>query len=175
MGPTRAPSNSAVNRSDSRERNERSLLPTKESHATNQEGHLPGREPDATDPALFRDLPEHAFLLGTDRFMGDPVGDAGAPSWQVSAFRMLLECPYAKEGFKDLLARGSLPGQLYGLCGLYFTDHEAFRVAVESYAVMDEGIYACLSGCIIDRVPVRQIVWVDGPGVVRLTGPEESI
>jgi HEAT repeat protein len=115
------------------------------------------------------------LLLTTDCFAGSAVGDSCRPSWQVSAFRMLLESPHSDAAFKDLLARARLPGQLYGLCGLYFTDPVSFRVVLEKYARMDAEVDEQLGGCIVFTVAVSRIARRSSPNVVRTTSPGDAI
>jgi len=48
--------------------------------------------------------------------------------------RALLQHPQGDAAFKQLLAKGPIPAKLYALCGLYFTDMEAFKAGVTRLA-----------------------------------------
>jgi hypothetical protein len=51
----------------------------------------------------------------------------------VKAYRELLKRPQSDIAFKSLLKEATLPGQLYALCGVYYTDHSFFLTVIEEY------------------------------------------
>ena len=51
----------------------------------------------------------------------------------IRSFNILADEELADEAFKSLLGEATMAGQLYALCGLYYTDNEFFRQAVERY------------------------------------------
>src|SRR5262245_5683289 len=126
------------------------------------------------DPSLYRSSPEYWLLLSTRVFAGSAVGDGCNVSDEVTAFRLLLKKPYADVAFKDLLQNAGLPGQLYALCGLYFTDPNAFRSVVGKYCSMEEEI-PTLFYCIGSTMKVSGLVCSKSPRAVRLDGPHDSI
>ena len=42
------------------------------------------------------------------------------------------------EAFKSLLNEATLAGQLYALCGIYYTDSDFFKEVIEKYKVLDD-------------------------------------
>ncbi len=123
----------------------------------------------------FGHIPEHWVLFRAEGFYGSVVGVRGDPSREVIAFRMLFARPEADAAFKDLIRRASLPGQLYGLCGVYFTDPPAFRSEVVRYLAMEDEIEEQRYGCIVEMLPVSQVARSLDLKAVRLDGPEDSI
>jgi hypothetical protein len=51
----------------------------------------------------------------------------------IRSFNILADEELADEAFKSLLGEATMVGQLYALCGLYYTDHEFFRQSIERY------------------------------------------
>jgi len=76
--------------------------------------------------------------------------------------------------FKDLLARANLAGQLYALCGIYYTDPDAFQHAIDGYRKRTDSV-TTFSGCILSRTPVEGLIEHAGPRAVRLKGPSDTI
>jgi hypothetical protein len=102
---------------------------------------------------------ETAFeiLLKTDTFASSHVGSDGTLSTQVRAFRRVLAEPDAASAFGDLVRRGRMAGQLYGLSGLYLTDRAAFERAVTPYRSSTESVLT-FSGCVMFRAPVAELI-----------------
>jgi hypothetical protein len=127
----------------------------------------PPRAPLSRDAAL-------EVLRTTDTFAGTHVGFGGEPSEQACAFATLIREPDADALFKSLVAGGSLAGQLYGLCGIFYTDPEAFRRTLEPYRGATDSVNT-LDGCIGGRKRISDIVEHVGPGAVRLDSPKDDI
>ena len=113
-------------------------------------------------------------LLTADAFEHVNVGYGGVLSDGVKAFRLLLWQPGADGAFKQLIARGRPAGQLYGLCGVYFTDHAYFVEAAERFRGITTPV-PFQDGCIEMKTPVGKIVFSPEPNVIRLKWPEASL
>jgi len=113
------------------------------------------------------------ILLGTETFADTMVGIAGIPSHQACAFRVVLDQPDADSLFKRILADAHLAGQLYALCGLYFTDPTAFLHAVEPFRTRTDAVET-YQGCISSPEGVSSLVELNLPTVVRLRDRAES-
>jgi hypothetical protein len=102
---------------------------------------------------------ESAFeiLLKTDTFASTHVSADGRLSTQARAFRRVLDDPEASSAFGDLVRRGRMAGQLYGLLGLYLTDRAEFDREVGRYRHSKEPVNT-LMGCIGDEWQVSAIV-----------------
>ena len=133
----------------------------------------------ASQPEVLAGLPaaarrDYQTLRGVERFTDAAIGDGGeTPEW-VHAFRRLLAQPQAAAVFRQLLQDATLPGQMYALCGLYWTDQPAFRAALPGYARMTTEIET-QTGCCVSRMAVRELVASDHPRVVRLERPDQTI
>ena len=103
-------------------------------------------------------------LLKAERFEEGHVGYAGTLSKYIVDFNTLLRERAADEAFKSLLAEAPLAGQLYALCGIYFTDHELFLKEIEKYKTSGEEVET-MSGCMISVDRVSKIVESDQPFV----------
>jgi hypothetical protein len=114
------------------------------------------------------------ILVIAEQFEDAFIGEAGHPSKLVKAYRELLKQPQSDVVFKRLLKEATLAGQLYALCGIYFTDHIFFLSMVEGYKNKRDYVET-QSGCIISRLPVREIVEIKAPNVVRLAQLEQPI
>jgi hypothetical protein len=108
--------------------------------------------------AAYRGLPEYKVLSNAEEFMGTSVSSSGAAPWEVFAFQLLLSSPWSDAAFKDLLERATLPGRLYALCGLYFTDPAAFRTAAEEYRKNQSEVDYCPIGCIVRLEEICKIM-----------------
>lgn len=113
-------------------------------------------------------------LMQAQTFSDAAVGIALQVSYQVAAFRILMREPEAGVAFKQLVAHATTPGQLYGLCGLFFTDHKYFLSVVGRFRA-SAGQVRTASGCIIGSESAAEIVSSKNPDVLRLTGPKDSI
>src|SRR4051812_49734436 len=82
----------------------------------------------ATPPVLEGALRD-AYVTIEDEttFCSTMVGAGGAVPKVVSAFRTLVWDPAGDTAFKSLLKEAKPAGQLYALCGLWFTDPVAFK------------------------------------------------
>jgi hypothetical protein len=99
----------------------------------------------------------YELLLRAKKFEDKYIGYGEVPSERVLAFQYLLQEPYADAAFKSLLEKAKIPGQLYALCGIYFTDPEFFSTAVERYRNNDEYILTIIY-CVISKNKVSDIV-----------------
>jgi hypothetical protein len=107
-------------------------------------------------------------------FCSTMVGAGGAVPKVVSAFRTLLWQPQADSAFKSLLVEAKPAGQLYALCGLWFTDPAAFKIAAGKLSKSREEVET-LFGCIGMRRPVAEIVESKDPGAVRLKDNTQTV
>jgi hypothetical protein len=113
-------------------------------------------------------------LLSANQFEDKANGYAGEPSKLVEAFNVLLNEPMADTAFKKVLEKATLPGQLYALCGLWFTDNAYFRSAVESYRFSDQRVMT-LFGCIGGAASVSNLIEDKNPAVIDINHPKESL
>ncbi len=112
-------------------------------------------------------------LLNAPRFEDPFVGYAGSYSGLVKSLNELFNEKKADEAFKALLNEATIAGQLYALSGLYYTDHEFFKNAVETYR-KDSTLVDRMSGCEISSEKVSEIVESNSPVVAKLL-PNETI
>jgi len=119
--------------------------------------------------------PEYGTVLSTDTFSGAYVGIAATTPPTVLAWRVLLAHPDADRIFKQLLADATLPGQLYGLAGVYFTDPPAFEALAAPYLVRGDTIWTQF-GCIVSLDPARMIAGriLDGTLPAELRGAQSG-
>jgi hypothetical protein len=80
----------------------------------------------------------------------------------------------ADEAFKSLLEKATPAGQLYALCGVYYTDHAFFLRIIDKHKIRSDYVKV-QSGCIGGNMPASKIVEMDAPNVIRLAHPEQSI
>ena len=113
-------------------------------------------------------------LVVAKRFEDEFIGFAAQPSVLVKAYRELLKQPQADVAFKSLLKEATLPGQLYALCGIYYTDHSFFLTVIEEYKNKSDYV-GTLFGCLGGDMPVSEIVESKAPNVVRLSSPKQTI
>jgi hypothetical protein len=113
-------------------------------------------------------------LVVAKRFEDVAIGYAGDLSVLVKAFRELLKQPQADVAFKSLLKEATLPGQLYALCGVYYTDHSFFLTVIKDYKNRSDYVMT-LFGCLGGDIPVSEIVESKAPNVVRLSSPKQTI
>ena len=108
--------------------------------------------------ALQMDAPKaYDKLLHAEIFSGSAVSVDGHMPLTYRALLILLQTPKADEAFRSLLTEATLVGQLYALCGLYCTDYEAFKEAVEPYRRRDERV-RIMFGCILDEQKASALV-----------------
>ena len=86
----------------------------------------------------------------------------------VLAWRAILAHPQADETFKRLLQSAGIHGQLYGLCGIYFTDPEHIDAALAAYRASSKQITG--GGDVMVYTEIRVIArWIgDGSIPVRM-------
>jgi hypothetical protein len=113
-------------------------------------------------------------LLVATQFEDIVLGSAAVPSKLVEAYNVLLNEPAADLAFKQLLERGTLPGQLYALCGLWFTDNLFFRSAIEKYRNSEKWV-GMLSGCLGGGTSVAALIEARKPIVIDVNRPIESL
>src|SRR5262245_53217661 len=114
------------------------------------------------------------ILLVAQRFESAAIGYSAAPSKLVEAYNVILNEASADAAFKTLLERATLPGKLYALCGLFFTDHSFFRTAIEEYRHSGDTVYT-LFGCIGGAMRVSELIEAKNPIIVDINRPEESV
>ena len=108
-------------------------------------------------PCLPQDLSdEYGLLLNVDTFFGAHVGFGGITPPAVLAFRVLLDDPRGDYLFKSLVCKATIPGRLYGLAGIYFTDPAAFEREIELY-LESCGMVKTMFGCIVADQEIRVI------------------
>lgn len=90
---------------------------------------------DALEIPSLSPLGHEAFerLLHARRFTDDAIDYAGVTPNEVIALRLLWREPQALETFEALLESATLAGQLFALCGLYYTAPTRFEEAVQAY------------------------------------------
>jgi hypothetical protein len=125
-------------------------------------------------PLTSQGIKAYHVVKKAGRFFNSAVGYAGSTPDVVWAFRDLLAEKNADAAFKSLLQEATLPGQLYGLCGLWFTDQVAFKEQVVRYRAMP-GKVKTMIGCIIDEDAVAELVESKHPKAIRLLGPEDTM
>lgn len=113
-------------------------------------------------------------LLVAKQFEGDALGYSGSPSKLVEAYNVLLKESSGDTAFKLLLEKATLPGQLYALCGLWFTDNAFFRKAVENYRHSDKWV-GTQFGCIIMGSSVAELIETENPAIIDINFPKESL
>jgi hypothetical protein len=113
-------------------------------------------------------------LLAARQFEESFVGFGAQPSDLVAAYRLLLKESAADAAFKQLLEKATLAGQLYGLCGVYFTDHPYFLSIIESYRGRTDAV-PIQSGCMVFGQPMSRFIDSGVPNAIRLSGPQDSL
>jgi hypothetical protein len=116
----------------------------------------------------------YATIKEEKTFCSTMVGAGGAVPKVVAAFRTLLWDAQADAAFKSLLTEAKPAGQLYALCGLWFTDPVAFKEAAENLGKSGDQVDT-LIGCIGTRKRVADIVESKDPGAVRLKDNKQSV
>lgn len=103
-------------------------------------------------------------------FQSAAVGYSGTQSTYAMAWRLLLRSPKAEQTFREVLAIGTTPGQLYGLLGLRVLNRDAYRI--EAARVRGAGgTVQTLYGCVGRELNVADIVDAMGKkGFVRDMG-----
>lgn len=125
-------------------------------------------------PLSGQGIKAYRIVKKADKFYDSRVGYGGDTPEVVHAFQDLLNEKRADVAFKALLEKATLPGQLYALCGLWFTDPEEFKRKLPHYSRL-KGEVPTMMGCIVDEDPISELVKSNHPGVVRLKGPNDSL
>ena len=85
------------------------------------------------------------------------IGVAGTTSDGERSLRNLLEDPDATTKLEGLLTKATPAGQLYALLGLRVHDRAAYERAARDFHGPD-GEVETIGGCIISRVPFKQVL-----------------
>lgn len=101
--------------------------------------------------------PAYRELLVVEVFSGDRIGAAGRTPSHLTAWRDLLAHESATSCFQALVANATLPGQLYGLAGLYFKDPTRLKTLVTPYLSREDSVPAIVA-CFVGQMAVREIV-----------------
>ena len=99
-------------------------------------------------------------------------GDAGITPESVLAFRRLVKAEGASRLFAKLLSKATPSGQMYALCGLFFTDPEAFKSALLTFENSKQTV-PHQQGCISSTDTVADMIHSRYRPVMRLE-PGES-
>lgn len=112
-------------------------------------------------------------LTNTNVFAGTAVGEGAEPSEEALAFARIFNQEDADALFKQLLKQGTLAGQLYALCGLYFSDQPVFQSAVTSLkdSKYEVDLYW---GCLRWSRPASELAQSSSPAAVRLSDADDN-
>lgn len=110
-----------------------------------------------SDRQLHQFPTEFDTLRTVEVFTGDRIGAVGMTPPHLTAWRRLLIHERADECFKQLIDSASLAGQLYGLAGVYCTDHASFAALAAPYKV-HRGTVKTIFACFVGDTPVTEIV-----------------
>jgi|WetSurMetagenome_2_1015567.scaffolds.fasta_scaffold157935_1 hypothetical protein len=116
----------------------------------------------------------YTALAGAAQFEEEFIGFGAVPSSLVAACRALRAEPNADSAFKALLGEATPAGQLYALCGLYFTDHAYFQEKIAAYRNRGDNI-PMQSGCLVLGQRMSAIIENSSPKAIRLGGPDDSL
>jgi hypothetical protein len=109
---------------------------------------------DSTTPPQDNQQPEeYEILLSAEAFCGAHIGIAGKTPLTVHVYRELLDHADADDNFKELIEAGTLPGKLYGLAGVYFTDPSSLPDLSRQFLESAESV-PTFFGCILSATPV---------------------
>jgi len=98
-----------------------------------------------------------AVLLKADMFSNAAVGIAAMVPPPVVALQKLWKEPEANQALRHVLSHGTLPGQLFALCGLHESAPDVFRAAVEPYRKSRTKV-PTMFGCIVGEEEVATVV-----------------
>ncbi|MCB1211030.1 MAG: hypothetical protein KDK97_17025 [Verrucomicrobiales bacterium] len=127
---------------------------------------------EAATPYSSASKKAYARLKEIDTFCWDMHESVNSKS-PVYSFRVLCKDRDADALFKQLLKEARLAGQMYALCGLWFTDPVAFAVAVEPYRHSKEQINV-LRVIVEAKEPVSEFVEHHGAAAVRLNNNKDT-
>lgn len=89
---------------------------------------------------------------------------------EIEAFQRVIEDPGADAAFNYLIREGNPAGQLYGLCGLYFTNPRRFSAQVEKLRE-DAEIVFTMEANAARYLDVEEVLVSRLPTVVRIPSP----
>ena len=89
---------------------------------------------------------------------GPTLGMFGQTSSQALALQKILASAEHAERFERLIASGSLPAIIYGLCGLALTDRAAFLIAVEPFRAPKKGVALFTADIMIQHYEVAEML-----------------
>ena len=95
-----------------------------------------------------------------------PVGIAGVTSVQEKAFRSLLDDPMATTKLRELAAKATPAGQLYGLLGLKLKKDPTYQAEADRLARADAEV-STMAGCILSKTTAKELVQRIGDGKVK--------
>lgn len=96
-------------------------------------------------------------LIKAERFETGHIGRGGSLSEYVKDFGVILKEKNADSAFMSIVKNGKPSAKLYGLSGIYFTNHEHFNSEVEKFAKNDQTVQT-INGCIFGEMKVSEIV-----------------
>lgn len=134
-------------------------------------GPLRGEEP---PPLGAKGRAAFEVLKTTSTFSSTTVGIAGITPSEVFAFRDLLDDAQADAALKILLKEATPEGQLYAVCGLWFTDPNAFQAQVISRRDTSTKVNH-VDGCERGEERVSRLIWSNEAGAVRLKDNKQTI
>ncbi len=112
-------------------------------------------------------------VLAAERFTDDAIYDDGVTPPEVEAMRVLFGERAAPAAFAHVLANGTLPGKLFALCGIWYTDPGGFERAAAPYRHLEVEIPIQM-GCTGGAMPVREIVEWRRSAAVRLASRDDT-
>jgi hypothetical protein len=105
------------------------------------------------------------YLMTATSFESRYITEGGTRSGGYLAMRVIAHSDGADAAFKELVAHGTIAGQLYGLIGVRRTDPAFFRANIERYKNSRERVRT-FEGCIIGDERVAKVV--HDPKAIRL-------
>lgn len=125
----------------------------------------------------FRDSPAYATLLKAEYFEYPWVGRQMEPSRNAIAFEELLACAGADEAMAELMNAEHAPQvRLYGLCGLYFTDPEAFREECNHLSRLRVTVGYLKGDTLLSAQPLSTLIRAeDGEPVLTFPDPDRAV
>ena len=131
---------------------------------------LPAQPPELS----ARGRQAYEMIKDTRCFSSTAVGVAASTPPVVFAFRDLLEEPKADAALKALANEATPEGQLYALCGLWFTDPAAFQSMVKELRKSDRKITR-MNGCMRGEETLNAVLESSEKDVVRLRDNRQTI
>lgn len=105
------------------------------------------------------------YLMTAGELESTSIGDAGSRSGGYVAMQILQRSGNADAAFKELIAHGTIAGQLYGLIGVRRTDPAFFRANIGRYAKRTDSVRT-VNGCLIGSDKIATIV--SAPNAIQL-------